>query len=300
MKSYSFINVARILLILLVAGGLISCDGGKKEETTDSSEFDEAASEVQEKVIKIIYEIPSPADIPFIIQSTGAEYNRDIVNDISKVDKYLSSNKIAALNLGIYATDIGYFVTYGQVQEALNFLEGCRRLSEQLGIQNVVDAAVINRFEENLQSHDSLRGIVNQIIKNSDTYLKEIDRNNIAALVLTGTFIEGLYISTQLVATYPKDILPDDTRNLILTPLIGLILNQEEALANLIDLLKSIDIKGDWIEGLINSLEELQAKYGDLDIKDQISNNRADLVVSDKTLERITIQIDRIRTTMTY
>ena len=300
MKSNPFIDIIRFLLIVLLTGGLISCGGGKKDETAQSSEFDEAASEVQQKVEKVIYEIPTPSEIPFIIESTGADYNEDLVNDISKVDKYLSSNKIAALNLGIYATDIGYFVTYDQVQEALNYMDGCQRIAEQLGIQNVVDAAVIKRFEDNLQSRDTLGNIINQIINNSDTYLKESDRNNIAALVLAGTFIEGLYISTQLVETYPKDILPDDARNLILTPVIQLILDQEEALADMIDLLKNIDIKGDWIEGLINSLEELKRKYEELDIKEQLSNNRADLVLTDATLERITKQINRIRTTMVY
>ncbi|MFC2123239.1 hypothetical protein ACFLU5_00390 [Bacteroidota bacterium] len=300
MKSYSLRNVAQMLLTLLITGGLISCGGGKKEETTESSEFDEAATEVQQKVEKVIYEIPSPSDIPFIIESTGAEYNDDLVNDISKVDKYLTSNKIAALNLGIYATDIGYFVTYDQVQEALNYMDGCQRIAEQLGIQNVADATVIQRFEDNLQSRDSLGGIINQIIANSDTYLRESERNNIAALVLAGTFIEGLYISTQLVATYPKDLLPDDSRILILTPVIHLILDQEEALGDMIDLLKNINIKGDWIEGLINSLVELQGNYQELDIKEQLSQNRPDLVLTDVTLERITKQIDRIRTTMTY
>jgi len=289
-----------MLLTFLIIGGLVSCGGGKKEESDQSSEFDNAASEVQKKVTSVIYEIPSPADMPFIIQATGADFNGGLVSDIGKVDKFLSSNKVAALNLGIYATDVGYLVTYDQIQEALNYMEGCQKIAEQLGIQNVVDAAVMQRFEDNIQDHEILGEIINQMIDDSDTYLKESDRNNIAALVLAGTFIEGLYVSTQLVTTYPKDILSNDERNLILTPVIDLILDQEKALGDMIDLLKSIDIKGDWIEGLINSLEELQNNYKELDIKEQISNNRADLALSDKTLERITIQIDRIRTTMTY
>ena len=300
MKSNMFSNAVMKVLVFLITGSLLSCGGGKQEDKTERSEFDEAASEVRKKVEKVIYEIPPPSEIPFIIQSTGADFNADLVNDIGKVDKYISTSKIAALNLGVYATDIGYLVTYDQVQEALNYMDGCQRIAEELGVQNVVDAAVKERFEDNLGSADSLGGIINEIIRNSDSYLKASDRDNIAALVMAGTFIEGLYVATQLVATYPKDILPEDSRNLILTPLIKLILDQEKPLDDMIDLLNSIDIKGDWIEGLINSLVELQANYNELEILDEIGRNRADLVLSDKTLERITIQIEKIRRTVTY
>ncbi len=276
-----------------------SCDTDKKQESS-SDEFDEAASEIKEKVEAIIYEIPSPSEIPFIIQATGAEYIPQLVNDLGKYEKYTSSTKVAAMNLGVYASDIGYLVTYEKVQEALNYMDGCLDIGESLGLQSTIDVSVIEKFEANLGKRDTLAAIINDAINDSDSYLKENERNNIAALVIAGTFIEGLYIATQIVDSYPKDMLTDDKRNLILTPLIRIVLEQEAALANMISLLKSIDNKGDWIEGLINSMEELKSNYEELDIDELLDENKGNVVLSDKVLERITIQVQKIRSTVTY
>ncbi len=300
MKSINLKKISTYFLIPAIAGLLVACGGGEKKQEAATDEFDKAATELKDKVERVIYEIPPPAEIPFIIQATGADFNPDIVNTLSKAEKYKATNKVAALNLGVYATDIGYLVTYERVQDALNYMEASLSLAESIGIQNAIDQGLIQKFESNLNEKDTLANIINNVIENSDDYLKENERNNIAALVLAGTFIEGLYISTQLVDTYPKDMLPDDAKNLILTPVIKLILDQEKPLADMIILLKSIDDKGDWIEGLINSLEELKANYEALDIQDQISNNRADLALSNKILERITIQVEKVRTTVTY
>lgn len=300
MKTISLKQLSIYSLPFFLIFMIFSCDSGKKKAAESADEFESAASELRDQVEQIIYEIPSPAEIPFIIQATGAEYIPELVNDLSKADKYAATNKIAALNLGVYATDIGYLVTYDKVQDALNYMEKCMDIGENLGLQSAIDMSIIEKFEANLSKKDTLGHIINDVIAHSDEYLKQSDRDNLAALVLGGTFIEGLYIATQLVDSYPKDILPDDARNLILTPLIKMILDQEKALSDMVAMLKNIEDKGDWIEGLINSLEELKGNYAELTVQEQISNNRADLVLTDRTLERITLQIKKIRTTVTY
>lgn len=292
----NFSSTGCLLMIMLL---VLSCGTDKKQETA-SEEFSEAASEIKEKVEAIIYEIPSPSEIPFIIQATGADFIPQLVNDLGKAEKYTSSTKVAAMNLGVYASDIGYLVTYEKVQEALNYMDGCLDIGESLGLQSTIDASVIEKFEANLNQKDTLAAIINDAINQSDSYLKENERNNIAALVIAGTFIEGLYIATQIVDSYPKDILPDDERNLVLTPLIRIVLEQEKSLANMISLLKSIDNKGDWIEGLINSMEELKANYEELEVDQLLDDKKANVVLSDKVLERITIQVRKIRGTVTY
>jgi len=204
------------------------------------------------------------------------------------------------MNLGVYASDIGYLVTYEKVQEALNYMDGCLNIGETLGLQSTIDVSIIEKFEANLGEKDTLAAIINDAINKSDSYLRENERNNIAALVIAGTFIEGLYIATQIVDSYPKDMLSDDERNLILTPLIRIVLEQETALANMISLLNSIDNKGDGIEGMINSMEELKSNYEELDIDQLLNDNRGNVVLSDKVLERITVQVSKIRSTITY
>ncbi|MGC4021305.1 MAG: hypothetical protein QM734_04860 [Cyclobacteriaceae bacterium] len=57
--------------------------------------------------------------------------------------------------------------------------------------------------------------------------MKSDNRIKPAALMITGSFVEGLYISTGVIKTYPKDILKDDDRILVLTPLIRVVLQQK-------------------------------------------------------------------------
>ena len=296
-------SIIRILSITGLFWALMfimaSCSSDKKQESA-SQEFDEAASEIKDKVEAIIYDIPSPSEIPFIIEATGAAFLPDLVNDLNKYEKYTSSTKVAALNLGVYASDIGYLVTYEKVQDALNYMDACMDIGESLGLQSTIDISLVKKFEANLGQKDTLASIINDAIHKSDNYLKENERSNIAALVIGGSFIEGLYIATQIIDSYPKDILSDDERNLILTPLIRIVLEQETPLANMISLLKSIDNKGDWIEGLINSLEELKHNYEELDVSALLEENKANVVLSDSVLTRITKQVKKVRATVTY
>jgi protein associated with RNAse G/E len=97
--------------------------------------------------------------------------------------------------LGVYATDIGYLSSYGKTQEALNYMDVCLKLTETVGAKDAIDFNVLERFEKNLSNPDSLATIIDQVIDNSDKYLQNNERTNIAALVIGGTFIEALYIS---------------------------------------------------------------------------------------------------------
>ena len=103
-----------------------------------------------------------------------------------------------------------------------------------------------------------------------------------------------MYISTAIVNTYPKDLLPEDQRNIILTPIIKIILDQKGAIDEVLKLLKSVD-QDEEVAQLTTDFEQLQKAYGELNIDEQIKNNRADLMLSDKTLESITDIVGKIR-----
>ena len=220
------------LLMVLSLGVLISCGGGEKSTEDESADFDSAKESLKENIEGVIINIPSPAELPYLLQATGADFNMALINTKESADKYMSTFDKAAMNLGVYAADIGYLSSYEQTQEALDFLQVAKQLADHLGVVDAVDQVVLERFETNIDEKDSLYKIINGAIENVDQYLKTEARNRVAALVTTGSFIEGLYVSTELVRTYPKDLLPEDARNLILTPVIKIILDQENQLAN--------------------------------------------------------------------
>lgn len=276
---------------------LTSCEVSKESSENGSSEFEKAQSEqrgVENQIKEVMYDIPSPSEIPFLLQASGAEYNASLINDISRADLYNTRNDKAALNLGVYSADVGYLSSYGKAQEALNYMQKSKDLADKLGLTGAFNPELVQRFERNLGNRDSLAYLLNQTINTAEDYLKEENRNHLAALIITGSFVEGLYISTQLINQYPKDILPEDSRNLILAPLMRVVLEQEKSTEDLLELLKSIE-RSETVLTLTEDLEELNESYKELDINEQIKQNRADLVLTDETLNDITNIVAEMR-----
>jgi hypothetical protein len=290
-----FIRLSLVLLSFLAVLGLWSCGGSKEEQTQNSDEFAEAEGSVKENIEELVYNIPSPSEIPYLLQRTGAEFNQSLLNDRKKADSYGTRPDKAALNLGIYTTDIGYLSSYDKTQEAIDYLNASKKLADNLGVIGTFDTEVLKSFESNIGNKDSLASILNRAVKSTDKYLKDDSKNRLAALLLTGSFIEGLYISTELIKTYPKDILPNDARNLILTPLIQVILNQEKSVDEMAKMLGSLKDQAEPIASLNTDIVALQASYRALNIEEQLKNNRSDLVLTDQHLTEITSIVEKIR-----
>jgi hypothetical protein len=282
------------VMMLFAMGVLISCGGNKEQANDESAEFDAAKESLKKNIEDVIYNIPSPAELPYLLQATGADFNASLINSKESASKYMSTFDKAALNLGIYSADIGYLSSYEQTQEALDYLQLTKQLADHLGVVDAIDKLVLERFEKNIDEKDSIYKIINGAVENVDLYLKTEARNRVAALVTTGSFVEGLYLSAELVRTYPKDLLPDDARNIILTPVIQIILKQETSITELIKLIDSLP-SDELTDKIKVDLQSLKADYAALSMDDQIKNNRADLMLSDKTLEGITATLNRMR-----
>lgn len=291
MKMY-LKSIAFVALLAVVA-----CSPQKKEEEKSNSEaFDKAQKEVKEKISNVVKEMPAPSEIPYLLMETGADVNESLLHNVKSVGNY-SQNNQAAINLGIYATDIAYLSAYEKSQKALSYLTEIRPLADQLALSGSFDPKMVERFEANLSNTDSLAMIVNDAIDNADDHLKKTDRPKVAALLLAGSFIEGLYIATALVENYPND-LPDEVRSLILIPLVDVIIKQEEPLIDLIELLGSVD-KDDYINTLITDLEGLKAEYKKLNVQKLMDEGKGSELLKDEALDNITNQMGKIRDDVT-
>ena len=283
----------------LIFGILIllwSCGGSGSSQTSDSSEsneFESAQAEVFQQIDKVVHELPPPSEVPLLLQQVGADFNSAVTNDISKVSSYQTNEK-AALNLGIFATDVGYYASYEQVQNALKYMEGCQNLADYLGIASAFDVNLLRRFEQNIGNRDSMAVLVNEAMEQAEAQLENNDRTTIAALALAGSYIEGLYISTQVVKNYPND-LPPDVRNLVLEPLIRLIADQQRPLLDLIGVLNSIE-HDEVIEEMSREMGALRFYFDEIgDLEAKISENPAGVVLDEGLLKGVTDEVERIR-----
>src|SRR5689334_20886668 len=286
-------KVTRYGIVLLVLTlGLWSC-GSKKDANENSDEFKKAEESLTDEIKDVESNLPSPTEIPYLLQETGAEFNQSLLNDKAKADSYLTRNDKAALNLGVYAADIGYLVSYDKTQEAIDYVTASKKLANGLGVLGSFDQEVLKSFEKNISNKDSLTRLVNEAVKETEKYLKNDNRVKPAALMLTGSFIEGLYISTGLIKTYPKDLKEQD-RMLVLTPLIRVVLQQRESIDDLAKMLSGVE-QTEPVTSILEKLNSLEGSYRDLNIEEKIKNNQADKILNDKNLADITTTVENLR-----
>jgi len=287
-----------VFLMATVVLGFTSCSKSGEDKDQNSREFDEANESLKTQIEEVAYNVPPPSEIPYLLQATGAEFNQSLVNSREKVDQYTSHNDKAALNLGVYAADIGYLTSYDKTQEAIDYLTACKTLSDDLGLIGTFDAALLEKFEKNISNKDSLTRLLDRTMKESQNYLKDDSRNKLSPLVVAGSFIEGLYIATGLIKSYPKNILPEDNRNLVLTPLMRVVLQQKKSVSEMVKMLEAAE-QTETVAAIKEDFKALEETYQKLNIEEQIKNNRADLVLTDKNLEGITNVVEKMRKRVT-
>lgn len=293
-----FNRVTNYLLSAALFLTLFSCGSSTSEKEKNSEEFSEAEGNLKKDIEDVVYNIPSPTEIPYIIQGTGAEFNQSLLNPLSKATSYTTRTDKAAINLGIYVADIGYLSSYEKTQEAIDYLSASKTLADNLNVIGTFDAEFLKRFEANISNKDSLARILDASVHRTESFLKDDNRNRLAAQVIAGSFIEGLYISTGLVKTYPTDLLPNEQRNMVLTNIVRVVLEQKKSVGELVKMLSNVE-ESEPITAIMPDLKKLETAYNNLNIEEQIKANHGDLVLTDKNLVEITTIVDKIRKSLT-
>ena len=79
-----------------------------------------------------------------------------------------------------------------------------KKLADELGIFDFVDASVADRIESNINDRDSVMEIITDGFNNVNEYLKDAGRTEIAALIVAGGWIEGLNTHSSAARTWAK------------------------------------------------------------------------------------------------
>ena len=187
---------------LLIAAALLAACGGdpSQQDALNTGGEDSAQVKLRQKKTKaIFYSIPSPMETAELLKDAGAEYDKDILNDVLNVSKYTSSSK-QALNLGIYGADLSYASVFNNTQESMFYTSCAKNLADKLGVSSAFNDSTVQLMEEakSQNDRDRLLDIVSETYWNVDAYLKDNNREAISGLMIAGGWVEGLYIATQV------------------------------------------------------------------------------------------------------
>ncbi len=208
MQSNNFpLNIIRHIVIYSLLILFTSCKSDKTKQKSAELNLEDFITEDDifndvNQAKKIFYSLPSPLETAMLIKSAGADYDEELLNSLDNVDKY-TTNMSMALNLGIYTTDLSFASLFDQTQTSISYMEAAKKMAEGLDITDAINNETIKRLEQNLNNRDVIMDIISETFLNSSSFLKENDRQSVAAIVLVGGWIEGLYIATQLVGNKP-------------------------------------------------------------------------------------------------
>jgi hypothetical protein len=290
LKNFT-IRIFRAFLLFLLIAAFPACKSDKnknkgKEVSLDNFISGEDIFDDIDKAKKIFYSLPSPLETAMLIKSAGAEYNEQLLNSLSNVDKY-TTNKSMALNLGIYTTDLSFCSLFDQTQTSLKYMEATRKLAEAMDIKDAIDEETMTRLEDNLNNRDVVMDIISETFLNSSSYLKENERQSVAAIVLVGGWIEGLYLATQVVGEKP----PDGNK------LVDRIAEQKLSFSIVDKMLEDnkVNEKGEEnvdVVSLINDLQGLRAAYNNIVVQTsavKVEANEQTNVTTLKSQTKITV-----------
>lgn len=279
-------------IIILFASILISaCSSTKTDDHKvagqDSLQKDSLSDELNKEIR--VFSLPAPLQIPSEIKKHNPKFYEDLLKPFNNNPDNIGTNFKKALNLGIYAVDLGYTTIYDQGQSAINYLASSIKLAEQLNINTSINAGLVERYKRNMNNKDSVNTLIIKSFAEINRSLSESNRQADAALILTGSFVEGVHLSTGIYEKNKSDLM------------INLIGQQKLFLDNLLEILPSYE--NEEIGKLIADLKELKTAYDAIEIKYNDSQDEKVKVIdsikaSDEQIKAIGAKIKSMRKEM--
>lgn len=255
-------NLKPYLFGLILASIVISCESGEEEGNTIDQDVFDPTSSLNTIFDGKIFSIPSPIQTAYLIKDLDLTFDQSLLNSEEAVSDYVTEYQ-QALNLGIYGTDLGYSSLYNQKNISLKYLNAVDKLSAQLGLEAAFDSSFITRFENNSDNEDSMIVLMSDAFKKSDNFLKNANRKSTSALILTGGWIESIYIACELNG---KKESSDIKRR---------IAEQKQSLSSIIDLLNEYN-KSNANDDLIAGMEGLKESFDKIEFNYEYSAPETD------------------------
>ena len=199
-----------IAFVGLVLQGLTSCSTCSRTNTDgfvipDSIYIGDGELKVEPSVMEdMVGNISSPIEMASLVKSLKVPFSQKYLASTKNISNYNTSYS-KALNLGIFGTDLGYLNMYGKTSLVLDYITAIKNLADGINVGQFFDFTTLKRLATNNQDIDSLVYISQQSFNKIDKYLQKNNRGNLSILMVTGVWVEGLYLSAQFLKERPNE-----------------------------------------------------------------------------------------------
>lgn len=294
----------KLILLFVAITFLFSCNSGGKKSSGEFGASDSTVSQgalpvSSEAMENLVQNISSPVEMAALIKSLGTPFSQKYLAPTKNTDNY-NTAFAKAYNLGVFGADLGYLNMYNKTSSVLTYITAIKTLADGINVGQFFDFSTLKRLATNNENIDSLMYISIHSFNVMDDYLRKHSRSNLSALMITGVYVEGLYITTQVCKEKPNQKLADN---------IG---EQKTIFDQLILILKNYE-KDPYFAGMLKSLNELKVAYDEVKItiepgepksieKDGmltiIQTSKSVVTMSDALLKKIIDQTEKTRNTL--
>jgi hypothetical protein len=286
-----------LLILLALTGSCKSGGTGKNAELEIPDSVLNEGIEISEEVMQdIVQNISSPVEMAALIKDLGVPFSNKYISSTERVGDLNTSFK-QSLNLGIFAADLGYLNMYNKTSAVIDYLTAIKTLSDEIKVGQFFDFTTLKRLATNSKNLDSLMYISVHSFNQMDKFLHSNNRSNLSTLIVTGVWIEGLYLGTQVYKVSPNQQLAEriGEQKLTLEQLV-LILENYQKDKQYTRLLEELMLIKDLYKPVIIRYEkgepEMVEENGMLTI---VQNDKSIIDISQEQLSSITTSVEQVR-----
>ncbi len=291
-------NLSYFLIVFSLL--IISCNNPDSKQVKEEDVIgDIDTTSLVLKYNNTLFALPSPFQVTSIIKNNNIDFNKNYLSPPENVSNYNTVFK-QSLNIGIYGTDMGYLNIYDQVPDIISYFTVIKKLSGELGLNSAFQTSFIDRIEKNIDNQDSLMFFLTNTYREFDSYLKSSNRKDVGVLIVTGGWIESLYLLAKIT---------DENKNRNIINRLG---EQKHPLNNLIELLSPFYYKSKEFAWLVDALVDLAYEFDGIIfnysyeqsevIPEQsltVIKSKSNVIISEYHIRTIAQKISTIRNTIT-
>jgi len=253
MKKNIFLVVSLVISVLFS----YTCNTENKSGLTesilsDTAYFKNIKKEDLNSINELISSFSSPVEMAAIIQDSKIPFAKKYLVD-TKITEDYDTNIKKALGLGFLSADLGYLNVYKRNAMMVEYLLSIKTLADDLSIGQFFDFQSLKRLVDSSDNMDSLLFMSTTSFYKMNNYLTKNDRSYLSTCLVTGVWIEGFYLITQVA----KDSLDNQLRDLIGT--------QKDILTNLVIVLKLFSEHPNF-QTMLDEFKKLQMAYNAVSI----------------------------------
>jgi hypothetical protein len=201
MSLYSRISLFFVLFLFILS----SCKLNKDVVESDQIIIEEEPYMSTGKVRVIFYNMDLPTEMARLFERVGANYTPKILNSSDNFSRYDEKSKLA-LNIGLYGVDLSYCRIFSQNAAIAKYFSTIQLMFEKLGIPDDYFNDLVEGMEKYSSDRDTLSKFASDVYNRADNYLRENEYDDYAAMIVTGGWVESLYLACKIAENNPENI----------------------------------------------------------------------------------------------